>query len=75
MLGGGAQKSSALQEHPKSAPRVGDIVYVLKPNNMASLGLVCELEHKEKGSKTSWPVLQKWHALNPKTGHPARKQG
>ena len=52
----------------KSAPRVGDIVYVLKPSNMASLGLVCELEHKEKGSEASWLVLQKWHALDPKTG-------
>ena len=52
----------------KSAPRVGDIVYVLKPNNLASLGLVCELEHKEKGSKTPWLMLQKWHALDPRTG-------
>ena len=52
----------------KSTPRVGDIVYVLKPNNTASLGLVCELEHKEKGSKTPWLVLQKWHDLDPKTG-------
>ena len=59
----------------KSAPRVGDIVYVLKPNNMASLGLVRELAHKEKGSKTSWLVLQKRHALDPRTGSPARKQG
>ena len=54
----------------KSTPRVGDIVYVLKPNNMASLGLVRELEHKEKGSKTPWLMLQKWHALDPKTGSP-----
>ena len=52
----------------KSTPRVGDIVYVLKPNNMASLGLVRELEHKEKGSKAPWLVLQKWHDLDPKTG-------
>ena len=52
----------------KSAPRVGDIVYVLKPNNTASLGLVRELEHKKKGSKTPWLVLQKWHDLDPKTG-------
>ena len=52
----------------KSTPRVGDIVYVLKPNNTASLGLVRELEHKEKGSKTPWLVLQKWHALDPRTG-------
>ena len=52
----------------KSTPRVGDIVYVLKPSNKASLGLVCELEHKEKGSKTPWLMLQKWHALDPKTG-------
>ena len=52
----------------KSTPRVGDIVYVLKPNNMASLGVVRELEHKKKGSKTPWLVLQKWHDLDPKTG-------
>ena len=52
----------------KSTPRVGDIVYVLKPNNMASLGLVRELEQKEKGSETPWLVLQKWHDLDPKTG-------
>ena len=52
----------------KSTPRVGDIVYVLKPNNMASLGVVRELEHKEKGSETPWLVLQKWHDLDPKTG-------
>ena len=52
----------------KSTPCVGDIVYVLKPNNMASLGLVRELEHKEKGSETPWLVLQKWHDLDPKTG-------
>ena len=52
----------------KSAPLVGDIVYVLKPSNKASLGLVRELKHKEKGSKTSWLVLQKWHDLDPKTG-------
>ena len=37
----------------KSTPRVGDIVSVLKPSNTASLGLVCELEHKKKGSETS----------------------
>ena len=54
----------------KSTPRVGDIVYVLKPHNMASLGLVRELGHKEKGSKTPWLMLQKWHALDPKTGSP-----
>ena len=52
----------------KSTPCVGDIVYVLKPNNMASLGLVRELEHKEKGSEVPWLVLQKWHDLDPKTG-------
>ena len=52
----------------KSTPRVGDIVYVLKPNNMASLGVVRELEQKEKGSETPWLVLQKWHDLDPKTG-------
>ena len=52
----------------KSAPRVGDIVYVLKPSNTASLGLVRELEHKEKGSEVPWLVLQKWHDLDPKTG-------
>ena len=52
----------------KSAPLVGDIVYVLKPSNKASLGVVRELEHKEKGSKTPWLVLQKWHDLDPKTG-------
>ena len=52
----------------KSAPLVGDIVYVLKPSNTASLGLVRELEHKEKGSKAPWLVLQKWHDLDPKTG-------
>ena len=52
----------------KSAPLVGDIVYVLKPSNTASLGLVRELEHKEKGSETPWLVLQKWHDLDPKTG-------
>ena len=42
----------------------------LKCHNMASLGLVCELEHKEKGSKTPWLMLQKWHALDPKNGEP-----
>ena len=52
----------------KSAPRVGDIVYVLKPSNTVSLGLVRELEQKEKGSETPWLVLQKWHDLDPKTG-------
>ena len=52
----------------KSAPRVGDIVYVSKPSNKASLGLVRELEQKEKGSETPWLVLQKWHDLDPKTG-------
>ena len=52
----------------KSAPLVGDIVYVLKPSNKASLGVVRELEHKKKGSKTPWLVLQKWHDLDPKTG-------
>ena len=52
----------------KSAPLVGDIVYVLKPSNKASLGLVRELEQKEKGSETPWLVLQKWHDLDPKTG-------
>ena len=52
----------------KSTSRVGDIVYVLKPSNKASLGVVRELEHKEKGSKAPWLVLQKWHDLDPKTG-------
>ena len=47
---------------------MGDIVYVLKPHNMASLGLVRELGHKEKGGETPWLVLQNWHALDPKTG-------
>ena len=35
----------------KRASRVGDIAYVLKPNNTASLGLVRELEHEEKEAR------------------------
>ncbi len=51
---------------PKSEAQVGDVVFVLKPNNLASLGLVKELKRKEGG--VEWLVLQKWDDPNPKTG-------
>ena len=56
----------AFLRRQKRTSRVREIVYVLKPNNLASFGLVRELEHKEKGSETPWLVLQKWHVLDPK---------
>ncbi len=51
---------------PESTPRVGDVVFVLKPNNLARLGLVKEWRRKEGGAQ--WLVLQKWDDPDPKTG-------
>ncbi len=38
---------------PKSEAQVGDVVFVLKPNNLARLGLVKEWRHKE-GGQPGW---------------------
>ena len=53
--------------HQRHIARGGYCVRLKAPQH-GSLGMVRELEHKEKGSKTSWLVLQKWHTLDPKTG-------
>ncbi len=62
----GIEPGSSCFCSPKSAPRVGDVVFVLKPNSLARLGLVKELRQQEGGAK--WPMLQKWQDSDPKAG-------